>query len=120
MTASPMNTVTLTAPIDDGGETITAVTLQRPTSGHLRGLKLLELAQMDVNQVLRLLPRITRPRLSPAALDQLDPADLMNLAASVSSFFFTRDQLDGEAALLQAEIEDAEEVPSPPAGKVAS
>lgn len=120
MTVQDMNKTTLHKPITDNGTEVTAITLQRPTSGHLRGLKLLDLAQMDVTQVIKLLPRISRPRLSPEAVAELDPVDLMNLSAMVSGFFFTKEQIDGEAALMLAEVEDAEVVPTPQAGSAKS
>ena len=116
MTVEGMNKITLHVPVTDNGEKISAITLARPNSGQLRGLKLLDLAQMDVNQVTRLLPRISRPRLSPEAVAYLDPVDLMNLSAAVSGFFFTQNQIEGEAAAMRAEIEDVEFVPTTPAG----
>ncbi|MEH6737919.1 MAG: phage tail assembly protein [Sulfitobacter sp.] len=111
MSVENMNKITLHAPIKDNGEEITAITLTRPNSGHLRGLKLLDLAQMDVTQVTKLLPRISRPRLSPEAVAQIDPIDLMTLSAAISGFFFAKDQIDNERALMNAEIEEADFVP---------
>jgi len=119
MSLSDMNTVTLHDPIEDNGETIKAVKLIRPNSGNLRGLKLLDLAQMDVSQVEKLLPRITRPALSPDAVRQLDPVDLMRFAGKISGFFFTQEAYENEKAAYEAEIEEAEFLPSPEAGKAA-
>ncbi len=117
MAVEDMNRITLKYPVEDNGETITTLSLTRPKSGHLRGLKILELAQMDVTQLTTLLPRITRPALSPTAIKDLDPVDLMQLASHVSGFFFTRDQIEAETKAWQDEVEDAVVLPSPEAGK---
>jgi hypothetical protein len=87
-------TVTLTAPVDrKGGPAITSVSLRRPDVGALRGLKLTDVLQMDVNAMLRLLPRVSTPALLPDEVATLDPADFLTLAGTVVGFFMTAEQL---------------------------
>lgn len=74
-------------PIKRGETEISEVTLRKPNTGALRGLKMLEIMRMDVNSMLMLLPRISEPALLPAEAADLDPADLMRLSNEVVSFF---------------------------------
>lgn len=79
--------VTLNKPIQRGDETISEVELMEPSAGQMRGLSIVNLMQMDVATVMKLLPRITNPALLPAEIDALRPADLLELAGSAVSFF---------------------------------
>lgn len=74
------------------GTEFTAVGLRKPDVGTLRGLKMTDILQMDVNAMLVLLPRITEPALAPSEVSLLDPADFMSLAGRVVAFFLTADQ----------------------------
>lgn len=83
--------ITLEFPIArQGGEPITQVEVLKPSTGQLRGVKLIDMMQMDVSAILTILPRVTTPPLDPADLAQLDPADLMQLGAGLVSFFGKR------------------------------
>lgn len=90
---SLQTTVTLLQPLADGKETITAVEILRPSVGALRGLHLAQLQLQEVNALCKLLPRITRPPLSPEQVEQLDPGDFAAMANMVSLFFMTPEQL---------------------------
>lgn len=79
--------ITLDTPIPRGDQTITEVSLRKPTAGELRGLSLLDLIRMDTGALIELLPRITAPSLSKQDVMTLDPADLMQLGAVVAAFF---------------------------------
>ncbi|SUZ33623.1 hypothetical protein ROE7235_03396 [Roseibaca ekhonensis] len=95
-----MNTIQLADPLKtDSGKPITELEIMKPTSGALRGLQLAMLQAQDVNQLAKLLPRITRPALTSDQVWELDPADLAAIANRVSLFFMTRDQL----AMIQIE-----------------
>lgn len=83
-------TVKLDTPIQRGETTITEVTLRKPRAGELRGVKLSELLQMDVGTLRTVLPRISSPMLLATDVDNLDPADLMQLASEVSGFLLTK------------------------------
>jgi hypothetical protein len=95
-------TVTLSAPLQAGETTITEVVLHRPTVGHLRGCKLQDILQLDVSAHAVLWSRIA-PELTPALIDQLDPADLAALAGATVLFFATPQQLSRATAQMAAE-----------------
>lgn len=83
-------TVTLEYPIQRGEQKITAITLRRPRAGELRGVKLMDLLQMDVAALHVVLPRVTSPVLTAHDVAALEPADMMQLGAEVSGFFMTK------------------------------
>lgn len=66
----------------------TTVTVRKPDSGALRGLKLLDLSQMDVVALETLAPRITQPMLVKGCT--IDPADLMQFGSEVLDFLLPK------------------------------
>ena len=94
------NTITLDTPIQRGSSAIAEVTLRKPNAGELRGLSLQRLHQADTDELLKLLPRITTPSLTPPECAQLDPADLSEAGGIVISFLLKKSVLD--AALRSA------------------
>lgn len=103
MTVNKMNVVTLGVPIPvENGDDITVVEVLRPTVPSLRGLMLAQVQMQDVNALLILLPRITKPALSPDQVAELDPSDFADLANKVSLSFMKQEQLDGVLLELQA------------------
>lgn len=86
----PPHTVTLDAPLQRGSQTITHVTVRRPMSGELRGVQLVNLLQMDVASLHLVLPRITVPALTKVEVEQLDPADLVQLGTEVAGFLLPK------------------------------
>jgi len=66
--------------------TITEITLRKPAAGELRGLKLGDLINGDVNATIRLVPRISQPTLTEQEAAALDPADLLACADVVAGF----------------------------------
>lgn len=83
-------TLTLNTPITAGEQTISAVTLRKPSVSAMRGIATFELLRMDTDTLIRLLPRISEPTLTTAHLNQMDCADLVRLGATVSGFLLTR------------------------------
>lgn len=77
----------LVTPIKRGETKIAEVSLRMPDTGALRGLKLTNVLQMDVNTMQVLLPRISEPALLPDEVASLNPADLLLLSGEVVSFF---------------------------------
>ncbi|WP_036266460.1 phage tail assembly protein [Methylobacillus glycogenes] len=69
---------------------IDKITLRKPRAGELRGVSLTDLLQMDVNALQRVLPRITDPVLTDAEVQAMDPADLVQCGAAVSSFLLPK------------------------------
>ncbi len=94
-------TVTLSQPVQRGDTTITCVTLREPSAGDMRSLKLTEVMQMDVATMQRLIPRISDPGLAPDELAALPGGDFVTLSATVIGFFFTEEQMQAEAQILQ-------------------
>lgn len=84
-------TVTLVAPLLAGDTVITAVTLSKPTFAALKGLEMAKLLNMDVAVHARLWARISE--LTPDLVEQLDPADVAQLAGTTMLFFATPPQL---------------------------
>lgn len=83
-------TVTLDTPIVRGSQTITEILLRKPNSGALRGVSLVELLQMDVLSLRKVLPRITTPSLTDHELGNMDPADLFACGKEVSAFLLQK------------------------------
>jgi len=82
--------IELDAPIKRGNTDIDSVTLRKPVSGELRGVSLMDLAQMDVLALRKVLPRISSPSLTDVEVGNLDPADLMQCGVAVASFLLTK------------------------------
>lgn len=95
-----MSKTTLVSPVKRASGDVTTVGVRKPDVGALRGLKLTDVLQMDVNAISRLLPRITEPSLLPDEVAELDPADFLSLAAEVVGFFVTAEmKAEAEAEL---------------------
>lgn len=85
-------TVTLEKPIRRGDQVIEKLTLKKPMGGELRGLNLVQITQLDVNCLHKLLPRICTPAVIEADVADMDPADLLACAVEVAGFFLTKAQ----------------------------
>lgn len=83
-------TVQLDEPIRRGDTVIEAIQLRKPKAGELRGVSLVDVANLDVMALQKVLPRITTPTLTTAEVNQLDLADLMQLGAEVAYFLATK------------------------------
>ncbi|SHO57784.1 phage tail assembly protein [Vibrio quintilis] len=81
--------IALDTALDDGK--ITCVALRKPMPGDLRGLKLLDIIQMDAGAVAQLIPRIAINHFTAQHFYQLDPADLLEIMTEIATFF-TKDQ----------------------------
>jgi hypothetical protein len=79
-------TVTLDTPLQRGEQSIAEIALRRPTAGELRGTSLHALLNMDVEALGKVLPRITSPTLTEFDVQQLDPADLVQLGVAFVDF----------------------------------
>lgn len=84
------NTIVLDHPIKRGEQLIDSLQLRKPSVGALRGIKMIDLLQMEVSTLAVLLPRISTPTLTAADVNQLDPADLIVIASEVASFFLQK------------------------------
>ncbi len=90
MTDTDPNTIALDYPIARGEQQIAEVTLRKPNAGSLRGLSIAAVLQLDIDALVRLIPRISDPALTEAEVRALDPADLTQLATGTASFFVAR------------------------------
>jgi hypothetical protein len=79
-------TVQLDEPIQRGDTTITEIQLRKPKAGELRGVSLVDVANLDVIALQKVLPRITTPTLTTTEVNNLELADLMQLGAEVAYF----------------------------------
>lgn len=91
--------VTLDEPIVRGEQIIDSVVLRKPKAGELRGVSLMDLAQLDVTALQRILPRITIPTLTEADVANMCLADLLAVGAELAGFFQRKaDKLNSQSA----------------------
>ncbi len=79
--------IPLFQPIQRAGGNITELTLRKPGAGELRGLKLMDVMQMDVNALSVLLPRIAQPTITASDVHAMDLVDITELGVEVIGFF---------------------------------
>lgn len=90
--------VELDKPITRGSNTHKSLTLRKPASGELRGVSLLDLMQMDVQALSKVLPRITSPSLTTQEVSAMDPADLLACGVAVSGFLLQKSAKEASLA----------------------
>lgn len=80
--------VLLTSPIQRGKTEIKEITITDTMKqpGCLRGLKLYDVLQSDVDSLFKLLPRVTEPALTELEVVTMDNADFVALATAVTGF----------------------------------
>ena len=83
-------TVQLDQAIKRGDTGILSLSLRKPKTGALRGIKLIDLLNMDYSALAVLLPRITEPALTPADIADMDPADFTKVASGAIGFFVSQ------------------------------
>lgn len=89
---STLRTVTLDQPIVRGEQTIDTLQLRKPKAGELRGLSLVDVGQLKVDALTKLIPRIAMPIITPVEVANMDPADLLACGAEVGSFLLQKSQ----------------------------
>ena len=82
--------VELETPIKREGEDVAKITLRKPAAGELRGLSLADLINMDVDSIIRVLPRISSPTVSEHEVRAMDPADLAACGGEISAFLLPK------------------------------
>jgi Phage tail assembly chaperone proteins, E, or 41 or 14 len=85
-------TVNLARPIENGDTKVTSITLNEPSVGQLRGLKLSDVLQMDVNSHILLWSRINAEGLTASQLGELCMADVTALSSKTMLFFVSPQQ----------------------------
>jgi len=84
--------IELDEPIQRGQTTIAELTIRKPKAGELRGVSLMDLGQMDVQALRKVLPRITTPALIDAEIGNMGPADILQCGVAVAGFLLTKKQ----------------------------
>lgn len=92
------NSVELETPIKRGEHTFATIELRKPTAGELRGVHLAELVQLDVDSLIKVIPRVSVPTLTDHEVRGLDPADLLALGAKVVAFLLPKAAMDSSPA----------------------
>lgn len=88
MPANPdIETVEFDTPIVRGELTISEVNINKPKTGALRGLSLADLLKLDVDTVIKLIPRVSTPPLAEHEVANLDPSDFLTISTAVVGFF---------------------------------
>lgn len=85
------STVDLTTPITVGENEVKSLTLRKPAAGELRGIKMLDILQMDPAAHAVLVPRICEELVDASYFWKLDATDLMSVIGTVVSFFASPD-----------------------------
>ncbi|QFG28485.1 phage tail assembly protein [Pseudomonas umsongensis] len=93
------NTVQLDTPIQRGKQLIETVTLRKPCAGELRGIHLAELLNLDVNSLIKVIPRISSPGITAPEAAGMDPADLLAIGGKVVGFLLQK-QAKTDASLV--------------------
>lgn len=79
--------VTLTQALVRGEKEITEISVLKPNIAALKGLKMFDVMQMDVDAYCQLLPRVTSPALTKVEVLNLDPIDFTALCSEIVGFF---------------------------------
>ncbi|RSU73158.1 phage tail assembly protein [Sphingomonas sp. S-NIH.Pt3_0716] len=77
--------------IREGGTNVDTLTLRKPNAGELRGLKVPEVVNGDVNTVIALLPRIASPVISQDEAETLNLEDFGEITGAIYGFFMNRE-----------------------------
>lgn len=85
--------ITLETPIKRGETEITSITLRKPGSGEMRGISLRGLLDFMVEDIIKVLPRISTPPLTVQEVASLDPADLLQMGGVIASFLLKKQAL---------------------------
>lgn len=78
--------ITLTNPIMRGEKQFSEITVNKPSVPALKGLKMFDVLQMDVDALQVLLPRVTQPVLHKADFATMEVADFTELSAAAVGF----------------------------------
>lgn len=89
--------ITLSTALLRGDKQITDITVNKPTVPALKGLKMFDVLQMDVDALQVLLPRVTSPVLHKADFATMEVADFTELAAAAVGFLGKNSEVETEA-----------------------
>ena len=78
--------IELSTPIINGTNEIIKFSIRKPLAGDLRGIKLLNFIDADVDSLAKVLPRITTPTLTEQDVYKMEISDLANVMVEMSNF----------------------------------
>ncbi|OTQ72889.1 MULTISPECIES: phage tail assembly protein [unclassified Gilliamella] len=78
--------ITLKTGLKSGKTTINEITVRKPLTGDLRGVKLIEFIDLDIDSLAKVLPRITTPSIAEHEVFNLDLIDLSEITKEVINF----------------------------------
>ncbi len=87
-----IETIEFNEPIVRGDLTISEVNINKPKTGALRGLSLSDLLKLDVDTVIKLVPRVSTPTILEHEVANLDPSDFLSISTAVVGFFASTEQ----------------------------
>lgn len=80
----------LDVPLMIGGIPLKSIIVRKPNVKALSGVSLQDIFSYDVNALMRILPRVTTPALTPQQVLDLDPSDFAQLGAHVVNFLYPK------------------------------
>lgn len=78
--------ITLKVGVPSGKTTITELTIRKPLTGDLRGIKLIDFIDLDINSLAKVLPRITTPTIEEHEVFEMDLIDLSDVTKVIADF----------------------------------
>ena len=84
--AQNSKSITLDHGITLGENLIKDITIYKPNVSHLRGISLRHLLDLNVDELKKLLPRVTSPAIPEKAIDSMEIMDFTNLTGAVLGF----------------------------------
>lgn len=82
----PTEVVELETPLQRGKTLVKEITVRKPMSGGMRGVSLVDIMNLDVAALTKVMPRITTPALTEAELKTMDIVDLVQLGTALNGF----------------------------------
>lgn len=93
----PTEVVELETPLKRGKNEVSEITVRKPMSGGMRGVSLVDIMNLDVAALTKVMPRITTPALTEAELKTMDIVDLVQLGTALNGFLTPKKYKDIEA-----------------------
>ncbi|MDQ7733744.1 phage tail assembly protein [Halomonas sp. SpR1] len=93
----PTEVVELETPLQRGKTLVKEITVRKPMSGGMRGVSLVDIMNLDVAALTKVMPRITTPALTEAELKTMDIVDLVQLGTALNGFLTPKKFKDIEA-----------------------
>ncbi|MEE2748873.1 MAG: phage tail assembly protein [Pseudomonadota bacterium] len=98
-----MAKVILSRPIQRGDTQITELVLTEPNAGSLRGTRLTDLLNGDVDAVVTVLPRISDQAIQKHEIAKMSARDLAMITGEIMAFFMDEDPQTDQASSTEPE-----------------